>query len=491
MSPRPAPLSSAVLPAFLSALGLALFAWIDRLPAAADYVVPRHPGWGLFSLGLAAVQGPGGRALSAAAFLLLAGALFLLGRGFWKALGTAEERRGLWSARGLLAAAAGVAVLAGAARLASAVWFDLLFNSWFAPGSADLREPILAGLGALWVVFWLGAALAFLARRLTGGGKTALLACAGCAAAFAVPALLLYAWAAAACDVRAASLAGATGIPEDPAGRETLLVLTSAEGRPGSEVYDVPVGMPGAADLSDPSLQTLEDYLARRPRSVYRTQTQRLLWEGYSRRQDVSRLRGSLLGSVREGDALAWLVLADHLSSAPPDALAAGLLDELADERRWRIGGRAALLLAAAHAHLGRPERALEWGRRAAAALGMPAELLPKPAPGGALRPGAVSVAVRGPRPARAALYVRQSLQEPYSLSPNRLVASCAADGQGRFRFGGLSAGDYYLVFSFKPGALPARGGALPVRGHRGDIRLSKDRPAARVDLDISRGARP
>jgi len=109
MSPRPAPLSSAVLPAFLSALGLALFAWIDRLPAAADYVVPRHPGWGLFSLGLAAVQGPGGRALSAAAFLLLAGALFLLGRGFWKALGTAEERRGLWSARGLLAAAAGVA----------------------------------------------------------------------------------------------------------------------------------------------------------------------------------------------------------------------------------------------------------------------------------------------------------------------------------------------------------------------------------------------
>jgi hypothetical protein len=487
----PRPLSDSALPAALAALGLALFTWIDRLPAAADYVVPRHPGWGFFSLGLAAARGPGGRVLTAAALLLLAAALLFLARSFWRGLGSAEQRRRLWTARGILALAAGVAVLAAGARLASAVWFDLLFNSWFAPGSVDLREPILAGLGALWVVFWLGAALSFLARRLTGGRQAALVSCAGCAAAFAVPALALYIWAAVACDARAASLARAAGIPRDPAGREILLVLTTGRAGAGFEVYDVPVGMPGAADLSDASLQALEAYLARRPRSVHRQQAERLLWEGYSRRQDVGRLRQSLLASSRGGDALAWLVLADHLSSAPPDALAAGLLDDLADERRWRIGGRAALLLAAAYAHLGRPERADGWGRRGAAALGMPPELLPPAAPGGALRPGAVSVAVRGPRPARAALYARQSPQEPYALSPNRLVASAAADGQGRFRFKGLSAGDYYLVFSFKPGALPARHQAMVVRGHRGDIRLSKDRPAAGIELDISGGRLP
>jgi hypothetical protein len=489
--PTPRPFSDAALPAALAALGLGAFAWIDRLPAAADYVVPRHPGWGLFSLGLAAARGPAGRVLTGAAFLLLAAALFFLARGFWRALGTPEERRRLWSARGLLASAAGVVVLAGAARLASAVWFDLLFNSWFAPGSADLREPILSGLGALWVVFWLGAALSFLGRSLAGEGKAALARCAGCAAVFLAPALVLYVWAAAVCDARAASLSQAAGIPRDPSGRESLLVLTTGRGGTGFEVYDVPVGMPGAADLSGESLQALEGYLARRPRSVYRQQAERLLWEGYSRSQDVGRLRQSLLASARGGDALAWLVLADHLSSAPPDALAAGLLDELCDERRWRIGGRAALLLAAAYAHLGRPEQAGEWRRRGAAALDMPPELAPGLPQGGALRPGEVRGTLRGPRGARAALYARQGPQEPYALSPNRLVASTACDGRGRFRFGGLSAGDYYLVFAFPPGALPARHQAMVVRGHRGDIRLSARQPAARVELDISGGRAP
>jgi hypothetical protein len=487
--PAERPLANAAPPAALAALGLAAFTLLDRLPAAADYVVPRRPGWGLYSLALAAARGPGNRLASAAALLLVAAAFFLITREFWLALGLPENRARCGTLPVLAGLLAGAGALLAAARFAS--WFDLILNAWFAPGGADLREPILAALGTVWVVFFLSAALAALGRWGAGGGRGALGRCAGCAAALLVPALCLYGWAAAECDARAASLAQAVGIPRDPSGRETVLVLTEPKGRPDFEVYDAATGLPGTADLSEDSLQRLEGYLARRPLSVFRQQAERLLWEGYARRQDVGRLRERLWASQRGGDALAWLVLVDHLSAAPPDMLAVSLLDDLADERRWRIGGRAALLLAGAYAHLGLPEKASGWSRRAAAGLGVPPGLVPELPKGGALRPGEVRGSVQGLRRARVALYARLGAQEPYALSPNRLVAAVPSDGRGRFRFKGLSAGDYYLALAVPAGGLPARREGVAVRGHSGDIRLSQRQPSAEVVLSVSGGAHP
>jgi hypothetical protein len=272
-------------------------------------------------------------------------------------------------------------------------------------------------------------------------------------------------------------------------GRETVLVLTAPQGRAGFEVYDAAMGIAEIADLSEPSLRRLEVWLAGRPLSLWSASARRLLWEGYARRQDVGRLRGSLWSAEREGDSLAWFILAQHLACAPPDALAAGLLDSLADERRWRFGGRAALLLAQAYAHLGLAQPAAIWSARAQTELGLAAGLAAPPRVFGALRPGAVFGSIRGLSRVRVALYARSGAQESYSLGPERLVASVWADRAGRFRFSGLSAGDYFLCLSVPGSELPARREEVAVRGHRGDIFLSAQQPSAEVDLDVS-GAR-
>ncbi|MCX5795233.1 MAG: hypothetical protein NTY77_07060 [Elusimicrobia bacterium] len=484
------PLADAAPPAILAALGLWAFTFLDRLPAAADYVVPRRPGWALYRLALAAAGGPAGRLFSVAALLLLAAAFFLVARRLWLALDWRRNRDRLKSAPAVLGLLAGAGGLLWAARFASAVWFDLLLNAWFAPGGADLREPILAALGVVWLVFFLSAALFALGRAAAGRGWGELWRSAGCAAAFLAPALGLHVWAAARCDAGARSLAQAAGIPREPSGRETVLILTAPQGRADFEVYDAATGIAGTADLSGPSLRRLEGWLAQRPLSVWGGQARRLLWEGYARRQDVGRLRSSLWAAERGGDALAWFILTRHLAAAPPDALSAGLLDSLADERRWRIGGRAALLLAQAYAHLGLAGPAAAWNARAGEALGLaPGLAAPLPV-AGALRPGAIRGSIRGLRRARVALYARRGLEEPYALGPERLVASAWADG-GRFRFSGLSAGDYYLSLSAPAAELPARREAVAVRGHRGDISLSARRPSAEVSLIVSGGAKP
>ncbi|MDD5628348.1 MAG: hypothetical protein PHU21_04750, partial [Elusimicrobia bacterium] len=446
---------------------------------------------------------PAGRLIPAAVLLLLGAALFLVARRFWRELDWPASRERLARPAAALALLAGVLGLLWAARFASAVWFDLILNAWFAPGDADLREPILAGLGTAGLVGCLCAALYALARAaagrtdfLTAGrGRAQLGLGAAWAAAFLVPALGLHLWAAARCDAGAASLAAAAGIPSEPAGRETVLVLTAPQGRADFEVYESATGVPGTADLSEPSLRRLEGWLAQKPRSVWRGQARRLLWEGYARRQDVGRLRSSLWAAARGGDALAWFVLARHLAAAPPDALAAGLLDSLADERRWRIGGRAALLLAQAYAHLGLAGPAETWNVRAAQALGVAAGLAAPPAAGGALRPGAVRGSIRGLRRARVGLYSRRGPQEPYDLGPDRLVASAWAESAGaaggRFRFSGLAAGDYYLSLAVPAADLPALREAVAVRGHRGDIRLSARRPSAELALQVTGGSPP
>ena len=163
----------------------------------------------------------------------------------------------------------------------------------------------------------------------------------------------------------------------------------------------------------------------------------------------------------------------------------------MADERRWRIGGLGAGLLAQDYAHLGLARPAAAWSARAAAALGAAPGLFAPPRIEGALRPGAIRGSLRGLRRARVALYARRGLQEPYSLGPDRLVASAWADGSGLFRFSGLFAGDYYLALSVPAAELPARREDIAVRGHRGDIRLSAQKPSAEVAFDVSGALSP
>jgi hypothetical protein len=485
------PLADAVPPAGFAAAGLAALTLLNRLPAAPDFVVPRRPGWAVYSLALAAARGPAGRLLPAAALLLVAAAVLLAGREFWLALDWRQNQDRLKRPPVALGVLAGAAALLLAARLAAAAWFDLIFNAWFAPGDADLREPILAALGTVWVVFWLCAALAALGRWAAGGLGKDLRRAALCAAALLVPGLGLRAWAGLRCDASARSLAQAAGIPREPVGRETVLVLSEPQGRADFSVYEAAMGIAGTADLSEPSLRRLEGWLAVRPRSVWRDQARRLLWEGYARRQDVGRLRGSLWAAERRRDPLAWFILAQHLSCAPPDVLAVDLLDSMADERRWRIGGRAALLLAQAYAHLGLAQPAASWSARAQEALGLAAGLSAPLAVAGALRPGAIFGRIRGLSRVRVALFARRDLQEPYSLGPDRLVASAWADSAGRFRFSGLSAGDYYMCLSVPGSELPPRREDVSVRGHRGDILLSSRKTSAEVDLDVFGAKRP
>jgi hypothetical protein len=479
------PLAGAVPPAALAALGLAAVILFDRLPAATDYVVPRRPAWAVYRLAMSAARGPADRFIPVVVLLLVGTALFLLAREFWLALDWRENRDRLKSAPAALGFLAGAGGLLWAARWAFATWFDLVLNAWFAPGDSDLREPILAALGVVWLVFFFSAALSALGRWAAGGFGRDLRRSAGCAAAFLIPALGLHVWAAVRCDAGARSLAQAAGIPREPVGRETVLVLTAPQGRADFEVYDSAMGIAGIADLSEPSLRRLEGWLAGRPLSVWRSQARRLLWEGYARRQDVGRLRASLWAAVRGGDCLAWFILAQHLAAAPPDALAAGLLDSLADERRWRIGGRGALLMAQAYAHLGLARPAATWSARADEALGVAPGLSASPSLAGALSPGAIRGSIHGLRRVRVALYARRGPQEPYSLGPESLVASAWADGRGRFLFSGLSAGDYYLSLSVPSADLPARREDVAVRGHRGDIRLSARKPSVEVALDV------
>jgi hypothetical protein len=314
---------------------------------------------------------------------------------------------------------------------------------------------------------------------------------AGCAAAFLIPAFSLHIWTTVRCDAGARNLAQAAGIPREPVGRETVLILTELRGRSDFEVYDVAMGIAGTADLSESSLRRLEGLFGGRPLSVWRSQARRLLWEGYALRQDVGRLRGSLWAAERGGDPLAWFILVQHLAIAPPDALAGELLDSLADERRWRIGGRAAMLLAQAYAHLGLTGPAAAWNARAAQALGIAPGLSAPSPPGGALHPGIIRGSVRGLRRARVALYARRGPQEPYSLGPESLVASSWANADGRFQFSGLSSGDYYLSLSVPAAELRARREGIAVRGHRGDIRLSAQKPSADVALVVSGAGSP
>ena len=484
------PVSVSGLAALCAASGLSLLGLLARLPLSAEFAVPRRPGWTLLERLLPSAHPAAARAAVAAASLLLAAALALMAWSSAKALDWRLCRQRLCSWRPAVALLAAAAALAWLARFTGALWFDLLFSVWFVPGSADLREPFMAFLGCSWVVFFLNGALVCLARWAARGRRVELRRCAAFAAAFAVPALALFAWASARCDVRARSLADAAGIPGRPFARERILVLGAPQGKADFALLTVDRGFAGLADLSDASLGQVEGYLARRPLSVLRQQAERFLWEAYSRRQDVARLREWLWASERGGDALAWLVLVDHLRAAPPDPLAAGLLDRLADEGRWRVGGRAARMLSLAYAHLGLAPQAEAWGRRAAGGLGVAAGLLARAPAGGALRPGEIRGVVKGLRAPRVALYARCESQEPYVLSPNRLVASAAADARGRFRFAGLAAGEYYLSLAVPADELPAGKEAVVLRGHRGDITLSPARPSAAVTLEVYTGAR-
>jgi len=268
--------------------------------------------------------------------MFLGGASLML-RQFIQALQWRANSARLKAASAWIALLLGSAVLFEAVRFPIALWLNVLVNVWFAPGAADLREPILAFLGAFWIVFLGGGAWSSLACWAVDRQASNLRRLALWISVLSAGALGLYIWAAMSFDYRQTSLAAAASIPDQPRQSETFLILNTREGKPGFEVHDAEQGFSGLADLSPDSLQRIEDYLARRPLSIFWRQAERLLWEGYGRAQDVPRLRQSLWAAQRRGDALAWIVLAQHLSCAPPDRLVEGLLEGLSDESRWRI----------------------------------------------------------------------------------------------------------------------------------------------------------
>ncbi|MFA6004030.1 MAG: carboxypeptidase-like regulatory domain-containing protein [Elusimicrobiota bacterium] len=463
------------LPAGLAAGGMALFILIMRLPAALEFLVPRHPGFFWFQMVMA--LGAYARFAALAGLLLLLSALALLLWDVYRVMDWRRNKARYRSAAVWLVLLPSLAGLFYAARWAVSVWFDLLMNVWFIPGGADAREPILAFLGVFWAGFFLSAAAAALAAWAAQGQRRQLLQVAGWAGCGLAPALALYVWAAANCDIRAQDLAAAAGLSRQPAGRETVLIFTEDKSRPDFAVQGMDL------DWNEASLGQLEDYLARKPRSAFRRQAERGLWEGYARLQDVPRLRQALWAAERDGDALAWLMLAEHLSAAPPDALAANLLGRIADERRWRIGPQAAAILANAYAHLGMPETAARWRERFSSGAAIAAGMLPDLPAGGALRPGTVRGRISGTAGARVSLYARPDRTEPYSLNAGRLAASTQLDAKGGFSFAGLAAGNYYLVLSVSGHGLPENKEELVLRGHRGDISLSQQRPSMALPL--------
>jgi hypothetical protein len=156
----------------------------------------------------------------------------------------------------------------------------------------------------------------------------------------------------------------------------------------------------------------------------------------------------------------------------------------LSDEALWRVGPLAAAELSRAYRHQGDAAAAKLWAARSGMALGLlgPDEDAP-------LKKGRISGTLRAPGSARVALYRRADPDAPYLLDASGLVAAAAPDAKGRFAFGGLSAGRYYLAF-----ALPAedgRRGEVEVSGNRGDVILAAKRPSLVLPPLVLRFATP
>ncbi len=469
----------------LAAAGLTAALMEPRLPPSADFLLPRHWGFWLFRPLIALGAAPwaaravslfclGCLALSAA---LLAASAAPQTKAAWPGL----RARGWQVVLGRLAAAA-VGLLAGlaAARLACSLFVGVVENAWFLPQSVDWREPL-----ALWLALFFALSMAAaaacrfwvwtLAERLEPSD------CRGFAAPAAV---LLVGWltfgsfAAWRWDEARPGLAAAAGFVQSTLRERRVLVL---DGR-APRLHRLDLGEPGEIDYSRHNLQAALQY-AGAGESVWRLAALRYLYGGETVEMDAEGLRRALALGDRLGDPLASALLLENLRTAPLTDDDRALLEGLADERRWRVGPRAAAELAEAFSRFGREDLAAAWRRRAQDQPGGAAAGLLDGGAGRA-RPGVIEGALAPWQGVRVALYAASPDGGPDMLGPQRLVASQALPASGRFEFRALSAGDYVLAAAFdEPRSSPR---VLPVVS-QAPARLSLSRRRGRIDLPTIR----
>jgi len=451
----------ALAPAACAGAALAAMLFASRLPASLDFILPRRPGWPMFAAAFEALSAPAFQAVySALAALLLAGAA-----GRFLVLAAACVRGRTWSARDLASRGLALGLLVFLTRRWFAVWFDLSQKFWFPFSSLNPLEPFmnLAVCSAL-AFGSIVAALALLGSRPPSARRALLV----WAVANALAAVLAHALHRVWSPSSAAVIAGASA----PGGvRRLFVVLTEEEGRANQMAYDLPV----PADFG--YLDQVEHDLEKP--DVGRLDVLRALYEARAKLMDPAGLRRALMLGIKHGDPLALSLLLEHLSAAPPSPGALGALGALADEKTYRIGSTGASRIALAYARLGDAAQAAVWARRAAERpRGIPAGLLDL-GRGGALRPGRIAGRVEGVMPVKLALYRKAEPAAPYLLDAGALVASASPDDRGRFSFGGLPAGRYYLAFAFQ--VTVARRGEIRVLGHRGDLTID----AGRASLEL------
>lgn len=462
---RPARAWRAFIAPSAAAAGITAALAFPRLPPAAESFIPRHAGFWLVRAAMAVA----GRPWGAGAFAVFTAACLVAGAAaaawpVWprtRSSVRALRGRGFGVLAGRLAAGAvGVLVIAAACRLACSLFVEVIENAWFFSQSADLREPL-----ALWLSLALCLALGL---RTAAGFWTWILGerpDLSAAPAWAAPgAVLLCAWlsfggfAAWRWDEARPSLGAAAGFVASTPRRRRVVVLVEDGGKPSPELHVVDFAAPGEIDYGENNLAAAEAYV-RRGSSVWRLAALRYLYGGQTLQMDAGALRRALSLGAGLGDGLAAATLAENLAQAPLTQEDSGLLESLADERRYRIGARAAASLAKAYRRFAQADRADYWEKRAADGDGAVAPgLLPRP--GAAARPGVIEGAAFPWQGARAALYSRPPEGEPVSLGPARLVASSPLPASGRFDFRALSEGEYFLALAFEvpvtaPGAFP------------------------------------
>lgn len=451
---------------------------LSRAPASADFILPRRAAYWWFEGFIHAQQAPGLRAAYSWAALLLAGA-GLLG---WLAALVSELAGWEPAARTLrrfLICAAAVLGAAWAGRWALSLYLDILRNVWFPPESLDWREPALAFLAAshaVWGVF--GSSLAFCRAAGTLDHESSaeqLGRFLGRGGALLLPAALLWLAAEFRWDYSKKNLLEAGG-SADMVPLETVfqVAVEDEAGNPAFQSRVIRTVEPGAAVASPRGMAALTE--VARSRGVYALRALRALYQAYTLELDPEGLRNSLgLGHLRE-DPVARLLLLRNLSSAPAQDAAGRNMEFLADPVHWRFGPAAAALLAEAFGHAGRPDHAAYWRSQGRGGMIPPGLLAGVGETGVRRADGLVRGTFRGPRPRKAALFIREPGPDGYVIDPAGLVTAAVPDSKGKFEFHGLAEGDYFLVLSPPPGVSISRWTGAP-----GDIRIRERR--RRIEL--------
>jgi hypothetical protein len=458
-------------------VSLGLIFSLPRLPQSADFIVARRSGFWLFELAMSHRGAVGQLALG-----VLGLSVVVAGREFWpraRALKAAPKGR-------LAACAAGLAAVLLVARWAVSSTLDVVQNALFMPESLDLREPVFTLCFMLLVVQTLRLAVETLFSRALRerGGARSKLSTAIVLALVAVSAAV-YGVGALGRDAAKSSLEDAAGFSPAARTSRVFVVLVEKDGRADYEVHRLELGGSGQSRISDESAEKAYDYVLshRGAPTVYTLAALRYLYGAETMQMDPARLRAALSEGVAAGDPAARALLLEHLAAATPADEAAAELDALSDAASVRVGPMGAARLALACAHQGLRDKAADWRARS----GIPEGLLARDEEGGALKPGVIGGRVRGARrELRIGLYAHPDPLAPYAMGPGKLVDAATAGKNGRFEFKGLAAGDYFLAFAldFDEGGAPK---TIRVRGHRGDIKLSRSRPKIELpELQLS-----